>query len=112
MRKLKDSNNRYYWAEPVATGQPATFHGFPVIEVNELPDDQIYFGDMKKAYWFGDRKKMTVKISNDTETAFVNDQTAIDNTSGTILRDIVKNWVNCWKLLERTISSQASPVMA
>ena len=77
MRKLKDSNNRYYWAEPVAAGQPATFHGYPVIESNELPSDEIYFIDMKKAYWLGDRKKMTVKISQDTTAAFTKDQTAI-----------------------------------
>ena len=32
---------------------------------------------MKQAYWLGDRQKMTVKISNDTETAFTKDQTAI-----------------------------------
>ncbi len=77
LRKLKDSQNRYYWQEPVSAGQPATFYGFPVVEVNDLPSDEIYFGDMKKAYWLGDRKKMTVKISQDTETAFVKDLTAI-----------------------------------
>lgn len=77
MRKLKDSNNRYYWQEPVAAGQPALFYGYPVIEANDLPSDEIYFGDMKKGYWLGDRQRMTVKISQDTETAFTKDQTAI-----------------------------------
>ena len=77
LRKLKDLNNRYYWQEPVAAGQPPTFYGYSVIEINNLPDDQIYFGDMKKAYWFGDRSKMTVKITQETETAFTHDQTAI-----------------------------------
>ena len=32
---------------------------------------------MKKSYWFGDRKKMTTKISQDTTQAFTMDQTAI-----------------------------------
>ena len=100
MRKLKDSQNRYYWQEPVAVGQPATFYGYPVIEVNYLPDDEIYFGDMKKTYWLGDRQKMTVKISQDTETAL--------NSEGSI------KGVNCWKPLNflRAISSQLMPVMA
>lgn len=78
MRKLKDSNQRPLWNDGiVSAGQPATFHGYPVVEVVDLPDSVIYFGDLKKAYWFGDRKRMTVKISQDTETAFVHDQTAI-----------------------------------
>jgi len=77
MRKLKDSNNRYYWMEPVSAGQPATFHGYSVIENNNLPESEIFFGDFKMGYWLGDRKKMSVKITSDTETAFTKDQTAI-----------------------------------
>lgn len=77
MRKLKDSNNRFYWAEPVAAGLPPTFYGYPVIEVNVIPVSELYFGDLKKTYWLGDRQQMTVKVSQDTETAFTKDQTAI-----------------------------------
>lgn len=77
LRKMKDANNRYYWSEPVAQGMAPTFQGIPVIETNELGEDQIYFGDLKKTYWLGDRQKMTVKVTQDTETAFTRDQTAI-----------------------------------
>lgn len=77
LRKLQDTTGRYLWMDGVAGQQPATFHGFPVMEVNWISDAEIYFGDLKKTYWLGDRKKMTVKISNDTETAFTRDQTAI-----------------------------------
>ena len=77
MRKIKDTTGRYLWQDPVAPGQPATFHGFPVIEDNNLPESKIFFGDLKQAYWLGDRKQMSVKISSDTETAFTKDQTAI-----------------------------------
>ena len=77
LRKLKNANNNYYWSEPVAVGLAPTFMGYPVVETNELGEDQIYFGDLKKTYWLGDRQKMTVKISQDTETAFTKDQTAI-----------------------------------
>jgi len=77
LRKLKDSNNRYYWMEPVAAGQPATFHGYPVIENNNLPESEIFFGDYKMGYWLGDRQKMSVKITQETETAFTKDQTGI-----------------------------------
>jgi HK97 family phage major capsid protein len=77
LRKMKDSQGRYLWQDPVSASSPATFHGYPVIEDNNLSESEIYFGDLKMAYWLGDRQQMTVKISQDTETAFTKDQTAI-----------------------------------
>jgi HK97 family phage major capsid protein len=77
LRKLKDGNSRYLWQDAVAIGQPATIYGYPVIENYWCPEGQIAFGDYKEAYWLGDRQKMTVKITNDTETTFTQDKTAI-----------------------------------
>lgn len=77
MRKMKDGNGRYLWTEPVTAGGTPVFLGYPVFEANELPLSVIFFGDLKRTYWLGDRQKMTVKVSNDTETAFTKDQTAI-----------------------------------
>lgn len=82
LRKLKDTNGRYLWVDPVpGTGvtveRPASILGYPVVEAYDAPEATIYFGNWKLAYWLGDRKQMTVKISNDTETAFTKDQTAI-----------------------------------
>lgn len=77
LRKLKDSNGRYLYEESRVTGQPATLNGYPVNEFNDVPESKIGFGNWKLAYWFGDRRSMYVKISQDTETAFTKDQTAI-----------------------------------
>lgn len=77
MRKIKDTNGRYLWQEPLAAGQPPTFHGFPVIQDNNLSEAEIYFGDLRYAYWLGDRQQMSVKISTDTTEAFTKDLTAI-----------------------------------
>lgn len=77
LRKLKDNDGRYLWQDPVSAGQPATIQGYPVIETYWAPESQIAFGDYKMAYWLGDRQKMTVKITNDTETTFTQDKTAI-----------------------------------
>lgn len=77
LRLLKDTTNRYLWQDPVAAGQPSTIHGYPVIENYWARVDQIAFGDYKEGYWLGDRQKMTVKITNDTETTFTQDKTAI-----------------------------------
>ena len=77
MRKLKDSQNRYLWQEAVAPGQPATFYGYPVIENNWLPESEIYFGDYKMGYWLGDRKRMSVTVSNIAGNAWEHDQIGI-----------------------------------
>ena len=77
LRLLKDSQNRYIWAEPVSAGQPATIHGYPVIENNWLPESEIYFGDYKIGYWMGDRKKMSVVVSNIAGEAWSHDQIGI-----------------------------------
>ena len=57
--------------------QPATIHGYKVIEHSWVPEDQILFGDIKTTYWVGERQRMTVKVTNDTETTFTQDKTAI-----------------------------------
>lgn len=77
LRKLKDTNGRYLWQDSVQQGQPATMLGYPVVETYHAPVGQIAFGDLKMAYWLGDRQRMTVKITNDTETTFTQDKTAI-----------------------------------
>lgn len=77
LRLLKDGDNRYLWQDPVSAGQPATIQGYPVIENYWAKEDQIAFGDFKTAYWLGTRGTMTVKVTNDTETTFTQDKTAI-----------------------------------
>lgn len=77
LRLLKDTTNRYLWQDAVAPGQPATIHGYPVIEHPQAPEAQILFGDMREAYFFGDRQRMTVKITQDDTVSFTQDKTAI-----------------------------------
>ena len=77
LRKAKDSNGRYLWEESAQLGQPATILGLPVYECPWIPESEIYFGDWKRAYYLGDRQQMTVKVTNDSETAFTKDMTGI-----------------------------------
>lgn len=73
---VKDTTGRPLFME--ATGElPATLKGKPIVISDWVPDRVIYFGDLKKGYFLGDRKRMTAKVSQDTETAFTKDQTAI-----------------------------------
>lgn len=77
LRKIKDTTNRYIWQDAIAPGQPATIMGYRVIENPYAPESQILFGDLSEAYWMGERQLMTVKITNDSETTFTQDKTAI-----------------------------------
>ena len=79
LSKLRDAGatGQFLWQPSVVAGQPDVIRGFPVHEFYDVPENTIYFGNWKLAYWLGDRKKMTVKLSNDTDTAFTKDQTAI-----------------------------------
>lgn len=77
LRKLKDSNGRYLWEESPQNGIPARVLGYPVHEFYDAEEGEILFGNWKLCYMLGDRKQMTVKVSNETETAFTRDQTAI-----------------------------------
>ena len=97
LRKLKDSNNNYLWQAPVSAGQPATIHGYPVIENNWLGEDEIYFGDYKLTYWLGDRQKMAVKVSDIAGDAWSKDMVGIrvvERIAGTcILEDACRKIV-------------------
>jgi HK97 family phage major capsid protein len=88
VRKLKDSNGRYLWQEPVAATQPGTLHGKPAYNCEQLANGHIFFGDFKRGYWIGDRGEIAVKITQDSETAFTKDQTAIrvvKRTAGAVI---------------------------
>lgn len=77
LRKLKDSQNRYLWQEPISAGQPATFHGYPVVENNWLSESEIYFGDFEMGYWLGDRQRMAVRVSDIAGDAWSKDMVGI-----------------------------------
>lgn len=60
LRLLKDSQNRYLWQPSYAAGEPSTLAGFPVVEVNDMPDLaagslSIAFGDFQQGYMIVDR---------------------------------------------------------
>lgn len=77
LRKLQDSNNRYLWLDNLVPTQPSTIYGYPVIETNWLSESEIYFGDLRRAYYLGEKGKMRVKITQDESQAFQKDQTAV-----------------------------------
>ncbi len=77
LRKVKDNNGRYIWQEPISQGGASTILGYPVYENNWVSDSEIYFGDLKLAYWMGDRRSITVTVSNEAGSAWEHDQVGI-----------------------------------
>jgi len=60
VRKFKDSTGNYIWQPGTSAGQPATLFGYPVTEVEDMPDIAanayaIAFGDFARGYLVVDR---------------------------------------------------------
>ena len=60
VRKFKDGSGNYIWQPGTAAGQPATIFGYPVTEVEDMPDIasnsySIAFGDFARGYLIVDR---------------------------------------------------------
>ena len=65
VRKLKDADGRYIWAESLTEGQPARLLGYPVAIAEEMPDiaadtDAIAFGDFRSAYTIAERPDLRI----------------------------------------------------
>ena len=65
VRKLKDADGRYLWAEGLSEGQPARLMGYPVLIVEDMPDiaadsTAIAFGDFRAAYTIAERPDLRV----------------------------------------------------
>ena len=65
VRKMKDSDGRFLWAESLAAGQPSRLMGYPVLIAEDMPDisagaDAIAFGDFGQGYTVAERPEIRV----------------------------------------------------
>jgi len=65
VRKFKDSSGAYVWQPASAPGQTATLLGYPVTEIEQMPDVgadafAVAFGDFAKGYLIVDRAGLRV----------------------------------------------------
>lgn len=95
LRKVKDGNNRYIWQDATAPNMPSTIYGYPVYENNWLPESEIYFGDYKLGYWLGDRRKITVLVSNLAGNAWERDQVGIRVVERIAGNCVLENAIRC-----------------
>ncbi|MFZ5618821.1 MAG: phage major capsid protein [Pseudomonadota bacterium] len=65
VRKFKDADGNYLWQPSLVAGAPSTLFGYPVTEVEEMPDIaansySIAFGDFARAYLIVDRQGVRI----------------------------------------------------
>ncbi len=65
VRKLKDNDGRFIWADSLAAGEPARLLGYPVLLAEDMPEiaansRSILFGDFKAAYTIVERPELRV----------------------------------------------------
>ncbi|WP_390915090.1 phage major capsid protein [Pseudosulfitobacter sp. SM2401] len=65
VRKLKDNDGRFLWADGLAAGQPAVLMGYPVLIAEDMPDaatdsTSIAFGDFSAGYTVAERPDLRV----------------------------------------------------
>ena len=65
IRKFKTSDGAFLWQPGIASGQPATLLGYPVVEAEDMPDLaanslSIAFGNFKAGYTIAERNATTI----------------------------------------------------
>ncbi|TKD22332.1 phage major capsid protein [Rhodobacter capsulatus] len=65
VRKMKDADGRFLWADSLAAGEPARLMGYPVLIAEDMPDIAanayaIAFGDFGNGYTIAERPDLRV----------------------------------------------------
>jgi len=76
VRKLKDAEGNYLWQPSIVAGQPDQLLGYPVAELEDMPDItsgtfSVAFGDFQRGYQILDRQGIRVLRDPFTEKPFV-----------------------------------------
>lgn len=76
MRKYKDTTGAYMWQPALTAGQPATFMGYPITEMEDMPavaanSFPIAFGDFREGYLIADRVGIRITRDEITQPGFV-----------------------------------------
>ena len=65
VRKFKDADGNYIWQPSLAAGAPSTLLGYPLVEMEDMPDigagaSCVAFGDFRRGYLIADRQGVRV----------------------------------------------------
>ncbi len=76
IRKLKTDDGAFLWQPSLASGQPATLLGYPVVEAEDMPDIaanslSVAFGNFRAGYLIAERSATTILRDPFTNKPFV-----------------------------------------
>lgn len=76
VRKYKDTTGQYLWQPTITAGQPDTFMGYPVFELEDMPvvaanAFPVAFGDFREGYLIADRVGLRMTRDEITTPGFV-----------------------------------------
>jgi HK97 family phage major capsid protein len=65
VRKMKDADGRFLWADSLAAGEPARLMGYPVLIAEDMPDIAagayaVAFGDFRAGYTVAERPDLRI----------------------------------------------------
>jgi HK97 family phage major capsid protein len=60
VRKFKDADGNYIWSPATRAGETASLLGYPIIEIEAVPDEIVAFGDFQRGYLIVDRSGVRV----------------------------------------------------
>jgi HK97 family phage major capsid protein len=65
VRKMKDADGRFLWADSLAAGEPARLMGYPVLIAEDMPDIgpgafAVAFGDFRAGYTIAERPDLRI----------------------------------------------------
>ena len=65
VRNFKDADGNYIWQPSVVAGTPSTLLGYPLVEMEDMPDIGggeacVAFGDFRRGYLIADRQGVRV----------------------------------------------------
>lgn len=71
MRKLRDANGQFLWANGLTAGAPGTFNGYTVLEDDGVADDKVLFADLSK---YRIRMAGGLRVERSVDIKFMTDQ--------------------------------------
>lgn len=65
IRRMRDGDGRYLWADGLAAGEPARLLGYPVLVCEDMPNPaagskSVAFGDFRRAYTVAERPELRI----------------------------------------------------
>jgi HK97 family phage major capsid protein len=71
MRKLRDANGQFLWANGLTAGAPGSFNGYTVLEDPGVANNKVAFGDLSK---YRVRMAGGLRVERSVDIKFMNDQ--------------------------------------